>query len=262
MLMRFPLVGLSRAGIGWVVVSVFCSLSVMLWLPQALRAQEAEGCCQFFARSDGNPLRRGVRRCTDSTRQQCDLLKASSSFFRGFRCDLRFQRCGSRLPSSAFTPTPTATPVPESMGCCQLDNVRRLDHSVCGNAMTQTSCLGDFSGSATFCANCVCSSHSDPGFTLDDGSCIVRPTPTPTPSGPRGCCQLDHLTGVRGSVCGNAISESTCLNDFPGDGTFCADCVCSSHTGPGFQFVSGTCVPPATPTRPRHNPHPPHRPAR
>lgn len=239
--------------------SVSCSLLLTLSFVSQLSAQE-EGCCQFFARAEA---RRGPRRCAELTREQCDLLKPSSTFFRGWHCDVREQRCNRELPPSTPTPrqspTPTATPRVDPMGCCQLDSLRRVGHSVCGNALSQTSCLNDFTGVPAFCANCVCSSHPQRGFDLDAGACV---TPTPTQSEPKGCCQLDHLTGVRGSVCGNAIRQSTCINDFPGGGTFCADCVCASHTGPGFQFTTGTCGTPPTPGRPRHNPHPPHRPTR
>ena len=230
-------------------------------------AQEERGCCQFLARSTTGTPARGQRRCDDLTRRECSLLKPGSVFLRRWACDTQSQRClvgaapDTRTPTATPSKTPTPTPR-EPRGCCQVDNIRTLGHPICGNDVTQTSCLNETKGAPAFCADCVCSSHPNAGFSFDLGTCVT-PTPTPTvtatPAEKRGCCQLTRLRGANGAVCGNDVRESTCLQEFDAEAVFCADCVCSSHTGNGVDLAPGVCVPP-TPTRgPR--PHRPPRPA-
>ncbi len=250
---------------GAVCVALALSLSSA---PQA-RAQEELGCCQFFARpTDG--ATRGQRRCANITRPECTRLKPASTFFRRFRCDTLAQRCvlgpAPHTPTPTLTPTASATPTrTEPRGCCQLNDVRGIAHSVCGNEVTEASCRSEFEGTPVFCGNCACSSHPQAGFSFDVGSCVTRtptPTATPTPAEPRGCCQLTGVRGTTGAVCGNDIRESTCLNEFDGNAVFCASCVCSSHSGSGVDLAPGVCVPP-TPTRgPRPQRMRPPRPPR
>lgn len=240
---------------------------VLLWVfaSGAAQAQEEVGCCQFLARStDGTPAK-AQRRCDDLTRRECSLLKPGSVFLRHWACDKPSQRClvGPAPDTPTPTPTPTETPTstpPEPRGCCQVDNIRTLDHPICGNDISQTSCLNETKGAPAFCANCVCSSHPDAGFSFDLGTCVTptaTPTSTATPAEKRGCCQLTRLRGANGAVCGNDVRESTCLQEFDADAVFCADCACSSHTGSGVDLAPGVCLQP-TPTRgPR-----PHRPPR
>lgn len=240
---------LLRVSLLFVVLAALC---------RDVRAQTAAGCCQFFA-----PARRGEgsmhrqRRCSDLPKDQCRVLAPSGSFFDGWRCDAAQQRCVAALPAvSAGTPTPTATPTAAHPGCCQLDHLHRTTASVCGNQISQVSCANDFAEPGTFCADCVCSSHAGPGFDLSPGVCAPPvPTPTPSPTGEAlGCCEVGDLPHLAHSVCGNQISRSACLGDFGGKSTFCADCVCSSHPEPGFQFARGSCVGPSTRPRAPHRP--------
>ena len=226
-------------------------------------AQEEQGCCQFVARSpDGSPSSKGQRRCDDLTRRECSLLKPGSVFLRRWTCDKLGQRCILGVPPSTPTPPPTttrtATPTPtEPSGCCQVDNVRTVGHAICGNDVSQTSCLNETKGAPVFCPDCACSSHSTTGFSFDVGVCVTRtptPTVTATPAERRGCCQLTGLRGANGAVCGNDVRESTCLQEFDADAVFCAECVCSSHSTSGVDLAPGLCIPP-TPTRgPRTRP--------
>jgi hypothetical protein len=232
-------------------------------------AQEEHGCCQFVSRApDGSPSSKGQRRCDDLTRRECSLLKPGSVFLRRWTCDQHGQRCILGVPAN--TPTPNATPTKsptttptEARGCCQVDNVRTVGHTICGNAVSETSCLNETKGTPKFCANCECSSHTVAGFSFDVGICVTRtptPTVTATPAERRGCCQLTGLRGANGAVCGNDVRESTCLQEFDADAVFCAECVCSSHSRAGVDLAPGLCVPP-TPTRgPRARPTP--RPSR
>jgi hypothetical protein len=232
-------------------------------------AQEERGCCQFLSRPATGAPAKSQHRCDDLTRRECSLLKPSSVFLRHWACDTQSQRClvgaAPATPTHTATPTktPTATP-PEPRGCCQVDNIRTLNHPICGNDVSQTSCLNETKGAPAFCANCACSSHPDAGFSFDLGICVTltpTPTVTSTPAEPRGCCQLMQLRGVKGAVCGNDVRESTCLQEFDAEAVFCADCVCSSHTGSGVDLVRGLCVQP-TPTRgprPHRPPRPPSR---
>ena len=224
-------------------------------------AQDA-GCCQFFT---GSPRGGSSRQCENLTRPECATLRERSTFLRGWQCNPQLQRCAQSVAPSEFTPTPTPTAV-ESIGCCQLDNLRRLGHSVCGNAIGESSCLTEFAGVPSFCPECVCSSHPGPGFDLAPGACVTpepTPTPTPIPEEAKGCCQLEGLHGAPSSICGNAIRQGSCLSDFPAQATFCSNCVCSSHSGSGFLLSRGVCV--ESPSgRPRghqlHGPGGPHHP--
>jgi hypothetical protein len=113
--------------------------------------------------------------------------------------------------------------------------------------------LNDFQGNASFCANCICSSHRAPGFDLSAGLCVPvtgTPTATPTPVGRTGCCQLDNVHRLRQPVCGNQINEVSCLNDFGGEPSFCPDCTCTSHSSSGFEFTTGVCAPPTATRNP------------
>ena len=232
-------------------------------------ADEERGCCQFLSRSaDGTPSK-ALRRCDDLTRRECSLLKPGSVFLRHWTCDSQSQRCFVGAPPSTLTPTasPTKTPTPsptQARGCCQVDNIRTVGHAICGNDVSQTSCLNETKGDPVFCADCECSSHSEAGFSFDVGTCVTRtptPTVTATPAERRGCCQLTGLRGANGAVCGNDVRESTCLQEFDAEAVFCADCVCSSHTSGGVDLAPGLCVPPS-PTRgprPHRAPRPPGR---
>jgi len=241
------------------------------------------GCCQFVTTTrPGSTLR--TRACDNLTKSDCLLTKPVSTFFSGLECDFGNGRCVQHapprtatftfVPTTTSTPTQTATPtrtptitptntptIPIQTGCCQLDNITRLGHPICGNQLTEASCRNDFEGQATFCLDCDCSSHGGPGIDFTSGVCVKRtatptrtptktPTPTFTPHGPIGCCQLEHLRRVGHPVCGNEVTEASCLNDFEGDASFCLDCLCSSHPGPGFEFGVGLCIPRTpTPTR-------------
>lgn len=158
------------------------------------------------------------------------------------------------------TATPTATPEP--LGCCQNDPVSRNQPPICGNAVKQSDCVRAFGNRARFCADCGCSSHTTPGFTFQGGECVdlapPRPTATATatvtstPTPDSGCCQVNtSRPGPRPYVCGNDITRDSCLNDFGAGATFCADCVCSTHTSPGFGSASGTCLGRSSTSRPR-----------
>jgi len=236
---------------------VLCSaLACALALPERAPAQDEMGCCEFSAS--------GNRRCGDLTRDECMVLKTRGVFLRGRQCDADTQQCVLMNAGGRPTATPTATPVPHvaRRGCCQLNNLPRTHNSVCGNDVDESDCLSNFAGAATFCADCECSSHSDPGFDIDPGICVPRPTPTPTAVEPHGCCQLDNLPGARSSVCGNDIAQSVCLTAFAGQPTFCAKCKCSSHSGAGIDVSPGTCIAPPSgrPRRQPHRPNPPHLP--
>lgn len=224
-------------------------------------AQE-NGCCQFFVRSSAGV---SSRQCENLTRPQCATLRSRSTFLSGWQCNLHLQRCAESVAAGEFTPTPTPTAA-ESTGCCQLDNLRRVGHPVCGNDVSESSCLTEFAGVATFCADCVCSSHDSSGFDLAAGVCVTpepTPTPTPAPENLKGCCQLEGLHGAPNSICGNEIQQSSCLGDFPAQATFCQNCVCSSHSGSGFTLTRGACVAPSD-GRPRghqfHGSGGPHHP--
>jgi hypothetical protein len=228
------------------------------------RAQEV-GCCQFTVRSDSG----SERRCRDLVRAQCTTLLSVSTFLPDMRCNGLTQRCVRSLPPPTSTPiatrtrtfTPTPTPMPPQLarGCCQINDRHRPWESTCGNDVTEATC--EQSGHDTeFCRDCDCSSHSEAGFTGALGICVQRtptPTRTPTPAarpdGRRGgCCQIDNLRRVGHPVCGNAIDEASCLQDYAGNATFCPDCVCTSHDGAGFDLTAGACVtrtPTPTPTR-------------
>ena len=151
------------------------SLMLVLGAGHEAAAQEEQGCCQFVSRSpDGSPSSKGQRRCDDLTRRECSLLKPGSVFLRRWTCDKLGQRCILGVPPSTptpmATPTRTATPTPtEPRGCCQVNNVRTVDHAICGNDVSQTSCLNETKGDPVFCANCECSSHSVTGFSFDVG---------------------------------------------------------------------------------------------
>jgi len=224
------------------------------------------GCCQFVVRSSSGAPQ---RRCADEPHDAC-ALRPVSSFFQGLSCDSPTGRCLRGLPprtptSTAVPPTqtptatltPTATPTATvSRGCCQLDQ-SSVGHPVCGNQITESSCRHDFDGTPSFCADCVCNSHAGPGFDSDSGTCVhLTPTSTPTPTGPVGCCQLDDVHRAHLPVCGNRISQASCLHDFAGTPSFCADCVCTSHPEPGFLSGFGVCarptvIPTQTPTATR-----------
>ena len=246
-------------------IAATVSLVLLLGAGHKARAQEEQGCCQFLSRSPAGSPSKGQRRCDDLTRRECSLLKPGSVFLRRWTCDTQNQRCILGVlpstPTPMATPTKTATPSPtEPRGCCQVDNIHTVGHAICGNDVTQTSCLNETKGDPVFCANCACSSHSDAGFSFDVGICVTRtptPTVTATPAERRGCCQLTGLRGARGAVCGNDVRESTCLQEFDADAVFCADCVCSSHASAGVDLAPGVCVPPTPSPGPR-----PHRPAR
>jgi hypothetical protein len=246
-----------RAAQGLACIAASLSLFFALGAGHPAGAQEERGCCQFLARStDGSLSPKAPRRCDDLTRRECSLLKPGSTFLRRWACEVSTQRCllGAlpSTPTPTATPTKTATPTPtERRGCCQVDNIRTVGHAICGNEISETSCLNETKGDPVFCANCECSSHSSGGFSFDAGVCATRtptPTVTATPAERRGCCQLTGLRGAKGAVCGNDVRESTCLDAFDADAVFCPECVCSSHTGPGVDLVPGLCVPP-TPTR-------------
>jgi len=228
-------------------------------------ADEERGCCQFLSRSAAGTSATAQRRCDDLTRRECSLLKPGSVFLRRWVCDTPSQRCLLGAAPSTLTPTatPTKTPTPtppEPRGCCQVDNIRTVGHAICGNDISQTSCLNETKGAPAFCADCACSSHPGTGFSFDVGICVTQtptPTVTATPAEKRGCCQLTRLRGANGVVCGNDVRESTCLQEFDADAVFCADCVCSSHAGTGVDLLPGVCVPPTSTPGPR-----PHRPPR
>jgi hypothetical protein len=264
-----------------VLLSASLSLAVALTLVSPVRAQGVNGCCRFVAR--GSSASDRTARCDNLTQDECDTLKLQSTFFPGWVCDFETRRCVDRLPprsptatpipSSTLTPTqtatrtatatvtptgptptrtptttntPTNTPIP--LGCCQLSNVSGSRVPICGNNIDEISCLHDFSGTAQFCADCVCSSHAGSGFDTTAGSCVPRPptatpTPTPTATPPLGCCQLANVRRVGNTVCGNQLTEASCMNDFEGDPTFFATFVCSSHSGPGFDLNAGQCMP-------------------
>lgn len=237
-------------------VGIFLLASLVLLVPA--HAQSELGCCQFVSRPTHGTAG-GGRRCDNLTKEECSLTRPVSTFFRGQQCDVADNRCVAGVPPPP-TPIPTSTPTRMAtptasptalpgggLGCCQVENISRPPHPACGNAVGQDSCERDFGG--TFCPTCTCSSHSGPGFDVAAGTCSVPPPPTATPSvGPIGCCQLDNLHRLPYPVCGNAISESSCLNDYAGTASFCANCACTSHTDPGFELSAGECVVPATPT--------------
>jgi hypothetical protein len=246
------------------------SLFLALGAGHTAGAQEEQGCCQFLSRSTDASPSKGQRRCDDLTRRECSLLKPGSVFLRRWVCDQQSQRCILGVLPSTPTPTatPTKTPTPsptQPRGCCQVDDVRSVGHAICGNDITQTSCLNETKGEPSFCADCACSSHSESGFSFDIGTCVTHtptPTVTATPAERRGCCQLTGLRGANGAVCGNEVRESTCLHEFDADAVFCANCVCSSHSTTGVDLAPGLCVPPPStrgprprPTRPPHLPH-------
>jgi hypothetical protein len=64
-------------------------------------------------------------------------------------------------------------------------------------------------------------------------------------------------------VCGNAIDETSCRDDFGTAAIFCRDCLCASHSAAGFGTSPGTCVrrssrlPRPHPTRRPRPPRPP-----
>lgn len=174
-------------------------------------------------------------------------------------------------PANAVVRTATPTPTPEPQGCCQAEPASRTGVPICGNQIKRSDCTAAFGSRARFCENCDCTSHSGPGFTFDRGVCAepapVTPsltptaTTTPTPVVRQGCCQVNtSRPGPHPFVCGNGIDQDSCLNDFGAGATFCADCVCSSHSGPGFGNGSGTCLRPGGGSRPR--PTRPPRPPR
>ncbi len=239
--------------LAWMIGTLL--LLLVLGVSTAASAQDETGCCQFVSRSpDGAP--RGQRRCDDLTRRECSLLKPGSVFLRRWTCDKPSQRCLlgvlPNTPTPTATPTKTPTPSPtEPRGCCQVEDVRTVGHPICGNDITQSSCINETKGVPVFCANCECSSHPGSGFSFDLGVCATQtptPTMTATPAEPRGCCQLTGLRGANGAVCGNDVRESTCLQEFDAEAVFCADCACSSHSTAGVDLAPGLCVPP-TPTR-------------
>src|SRR5574341_1201655 len=138
----------------------------------------------------------------------------------------------------------------EEVGCCQF-SVRSSDSSgrtkgskQCADS-TRQECLG-LRSSSTFLRGFRCNAAAQrcalsvppprtPTITL-------TPTPTPTQTlQPEavGCCQLNNLRRAGQAACGNQISESSCLNDYAGQPTFCVDCTCTSHTGPGITFDQG-----------------------
>jgi len=92
--------------------------------------------------------------------------------------------CTSNTPTP--TPTPTATPTP-SGGCCQINSTRPGPRPfICGNQIDQESCLQNYGDDATYCIDCICSSHAGAGFTFAPGTCLKlnpassRPRPRPT----------------------------------------------------------------------------------
>lgn len=173
--------------------------------------------------------------------------------------------CVPRPPTATPTRTPTVTATATAtppLGCCELANIRGVGNTVCGNQLTQISCMNDFQGDPTFFANFVCSSHTASGFDLNPGNCVPRtpaPTPMATSTPSSGCCQIDNFTGLDHPICGNNVSRASCLNDFGTQVTFCPECKCTSHSGDGFDLGDGVCQPPP---RPRHRPEPhqPHGP--
>lgn len=185
---------------------------------------------------------------------------------------------GVRTATPTSTTVPTRTATPEPQGCCQVEPVSSTGAPFCGNRIQESDCFEAWGARASFCLNCECSSHSAPGFTFDRGTCVTRiptvtatPTASPTatatatPAVRTGCCRINtSRPGPRPYICGNAIEETSCLNDFGRDATFCAECVCSTHSGPGFGTSSGSCIGDAPPTRrsrPTRMPRP-TRPAR
>lgn len=249
---------------------VIAVLVVVGVCPADARAAPELGCCQFYTAASSSAGTRRERRCSDITAAECRLLRPSSSFIRRQHCDTRSHRCvlGPAPNTSTPTLTPTQTPTPtplEARGCCQVDGVRGVGHAICGNAVRQSTCLGDLTGVPQFCADCACSSHGGDGFTFDVGTCVVytpTPTVTPTPAERRGCCQLSRLPGAVGTVCGNDIRESTCLDELDGQPTFCPDCECTSHSGAGISLAPGSCLRPRPARRRPHAPHVPHVPHR
>jgi len=233
------------------------------------QGQTELGCCQYSSRpADGQSGGRQAR-CTNTTRAECNLLRPNSVFFRRWGCDDDIQRCviGFRTktptPTPTATPTRTATPKRDRVGCCQLDNVDRVGRPMCANAIDETSCLTEFEGDPTFCVDCSCAAPPRPGFEFALGRCLTntpRPTATPTPPEPRGCCQLNRSRGPHGSICGNDITMGSCLEEFGSGATFCADCTCSSHREPGFDLAPGACQQPRPTPRPRRPAHPSRRP--
>jgi hypothetical protein len=231
--------------------------------PQSL----VHGCCQINDRH-----RLGQSTCgNDIVEASCiEDFGVAAEFCENCSCSSHTDPGFSRDPGQcvAWTPgptrTPTATPVRAPIGCCQLDNLRRVGHAVCGNTIAQLSCLGDYAGVPSFCLDCACSSHSAAGFSLDPGACVTRtptPVPTRTPTPQLGCCELANFRGGHDSICG-AVTEAACEADTRGQPTFCTNCVCSSHSGPGFVVSRGSCVGNRRPkrlSRP-HVPHPPHAP--
>src|SRR5215813_1721532 len=180
------------------MISVFGALALSVVPFGTVSAQEV-GCCLFLPRPGDRP---SAVRCDNLTSEECRVLKVTSTFLRDRHCDSATQLCvlngRNGTPQPTATPTPTATPRIQRRGCCQLDNLRRTRQPVCGNEITEDDCLNDFAGDATFCADCTCSAHSEPGFEIIPGTCVPNtPTPTPSPE-PRGCCQLDNLRGARG----------------------------------------------------------------
>jgi hypothetical protein len=227
------------------------------------QGQTELGCCQYTARPATGQSGGGQARCTNTTRAECNLLRPSSVFFRRWACDEDIQRCvigfRTKTPTPTPTPTPTrtATPKRDRVGCCQLDNVDRTGAARCANGIDETSCLTEFEGDPTFCADCSCATDPRPGFEFALGRCVTntpKPTATPTPAEPRGCCQLNQSRGPHGSICGNEISMSDCLQEFGAGATFCADCTCSSHREPGFDLFPGVCQPRRPTPGPRRPP--------
>jgi len=232
--------------------------------PTPLPQTQVHGCCQV-----NDPHRVGGSTCGNDIVEASCLQDFGSAtvFCQNCSCSSHpepgFSRSMGLCVRWTATPTrtPTPTPVRPPIGCCQLDDLRRTGHPVCGNAISQVGCLDDYAGVPSFCLDCVCSSHSGAGFDLAPGACVTRtPTPSPTTtSTPRvGCCELDAFNGGPGSVCGDQVSESSCLSDSRGTPRFCVNCACSSHTGPGITFTSGACQQ-LRPVRP-HGPHIPRGP--
>lgn len=232
--------------------------------PTARPQSQVRGCCQLNSAPRpgsicGNDI--VAASCEATNTVFCESCTCSSHDEDGFT---RAQGvCLAFTPAPTRTPTPT--PVRTPIGCCELENLRHISNPVCGNAIAQASCFSDYAGSPSFCLDCVCSSHDDGGFTLDAGACVTKTptrTPTRTPVPKMGCCQLDAFSGGHTAVCGNQVSEAACLSDSRGTPSFCAACVCSSHTGAGFTAARGGCVDrrrPARPVRP-HIPRPPRSP--
>lgn len=94
--------------------------------------------------------------------------------------------CASN-PTRTPTSTPTSTPTPTAAsGCCQINSSRPGPRPfICGNQIDRESCLQNYGSDASYCRDCVCSSHSGAGFTFAPGTCLSRGGGSTRPRPPR-----------------------------------------------------------------------------